>query len=67
MSKTLKALVLSDNPVAEMTDYRLSVLILLPNLERLDKEPVSYEERAEALEGIKVQLRKTIFLTVTDK
>ncbi|XP_074537635.1 leucine-rich repeat-containing protein 23 [Halichoeres trimaculatus] len=53
VSKTLKALVLSDNPLMEMTDYRLSVLILLPHLDRLDKDPVSHEERAEALERIK--------------
>ncbi|XP_054464480.1 leucine-rich repeat-containing protein 23 [Anoplopoma fimbria] len=41
VSKTLRALVLSDNPLVETTDYRLSVLILLPQLERLDKDPVS--------------------------
>ncbi|XP_041656236.1 leucine-rich repeat-containing protein 23 isoform X2 [Cheilinus undulatus] len=53
VSKTLKALVLSENPLVETTDYRLSVLILLPQLERLDKELVSSEERTEALERIK--------------
>ncbi|XP_034550788.1 leucine-rich repeat-containing protein 23 [Notolabrus celidotus] len=52
VSKTLKALVLSENPLVETTDYRLSVLIRLPQLERLDKDPVSSEERTEALERI---------------
>ncbi|XP_037629524.1 leucine-rich repeat-containing protein 23 [Sebastes umbrosus] len=53
VSKTLRALVLSDNPLVEATDYRLNVLVVLPQLERLDKEPVSPEERTEALERIK--------------
>ncbi|XP_040048781.2 leucine-rich repeat-containing protein 23 [Gasterosteus aculeatus] len=50
VSKTLRALVLSDNPLVDATDYRLSVLTLLPQLERLDKDPVSPEERVEARE-----------------
>ncbi|XP_038595620.1 leucine-rich repeat-containing protein 23 [Micropterus salmoides] len=53
VSKTLRALVLSENPLVETNDYRLSVLVLLPNLERLDKDLVSPEERTEALERIK--------------
>ncbi|XP_049438357.1 leucine-rich repeat-containing protein 23 [Epinephelus fuscoguttatus] len=53
VSKTLRALVLSENPLAETTDYRLSVLMLLPQLERLDKDPVSPEERTEAQERLK--------------
>ncbi|XP_034732667.1 leucine-rich repeat-containing protein 23 isoform X1 [Etheostoma cragini] len=53
VSKTLRALVVSENPLVETTDYRLSALILLPQLERLDKELVSPEERAEARERIK--------------
>ncbi|XP_034393948.1 leucine-rich repeat-containing protein 23 isoform X1 [Cyclopterus lumpus] len=57
MSKTLRALVLSDNPLVETTDYRLNVLILLPQLEQLDKDPVSPEERTEACEKSKVKLR----------
>lgn len=56
VSKTLRALVLSENPLAETTDYRLSVLMLLPQLERLDKDPVSPEERTEAQERLKVKL-----------
>ncbi|XP_060930582.1 leucine-rich repeat-containing protein 23-like [Limanda limanda] len=53
MSKTLRTLVLSDNPLVETTDYRTSVLILVPQLEQIDKEPVSPEERADALQTIK--------------
>ncbi|XP_070825668.1 leucine-rich repeat-containing protein 23 [Chaetodon trifascialis] len=52
VSKSLRALVISENPLVETTDYRLSVLILLPRLERLDKDPVSPEERTEAKERI---------------
>ena len=54
VSKSLRAFVISENPMVETTDYRLSVMILLPKLERLDKDPVSPEERTEALERIKV-------------
>ncbi|XP_030327812.1 leucine-rich repeat-containing protein 23 isoform X2 [Strigops habroptila] len=46
----LQALVLLDNPCSEETDYRLEVLALLPHLQRLDKEVVEQEERAEANE-----------------
>ncbi|XP_034446402.1 leucine-rich repeat-containing protein 23-like isoform X1 [Hippoglossus hippoglossus] len=53
VSKTLRALVLSENPLVETTDYRISVLILVPQLEQIDKEPVSPEERTEAQERIK--------------
>lgn len=57
MAKTLQVLVISENPLGQTTDYRLSVLVLLPRLERIDKDPVSPEERADALERIKVQLK----------
>ncbi|XP_042348559.1 leucine-rich repeat-containing protein 23 [Plectropomus leopardus] len=53
VSKTLRALVISENPLVETTDYRMSVLILLPQLERLDKDPVSFEERTEAQRRVK--------------
>ncbi|KAF7655826.1 hypothetical protein LDENG_00050400 [Lucifuga dentata] len=53
VSKTLKTLVLSENPVEEIMDYRLCVLMHLPQLERLDKDPIFSEERIEALEKIK--------------
>ncbi|XP_041860454.1 leucine-rich repeat-containing protein 23 [Melanotaenia boesemani] len=53
VSKTLRILVLSENPLVETLDYRLSVLILIPQLERLDKEPVSLEESIEAQRTIR--------------
>ncbi|KAM6976895.1 leucine-rich repeat-containing protein 23 [Aplochiton taeniatus] len=53
VSKTLRALVLAENPLLDTDDYRISVLTRLPHLERLDKEPVSTEERSEALEKAK--------------
>lgn len=56
VSKTLRALILSDNPLVEATDYRISVLIHVPQLERIDKDPVSPEERTEAQLRIKVKL-----------
>ncbi|XP_041802530.1 leucine-rich repeat-containing protein 23 [Chelmon rostratus] len=61
VSKSLRALVISDNPVVETTDYRLTVLILLPQLERLDKDPVSPEERTEAKERIKELKEEEIY------
>lgn len=54
VSKTLRVLVLSENPLVETLDYRLSVLILLPQLERIDKDLVTLEERTEARRAIRV-------------
>ncbi|XP_056278790.1 leucine-rich repeat-containing protein 23 isoform X2 [Pseudoliparis swirei] len=54
MSNTLQALVLSDNPLVETMDYRLNVLILMPQLKKLDKYPVSPEEKSEVCKRIKV-------------
>uniref|UniRef100_A0A3Q1FDW2 Leucine-rich repeat-containing protein 23 n=1 Tax=Acanthochromis polyacanthus TaxID=80966 RepID=A0A3Q1FDW2_9TELE len=53
VSTTLQVLVLSENPLVESSDYRVSVLTFLPELEQLDKDPVTPEERAQALERIK--------------
>ncbi|XP_029973653.1 leucine-rich repeat-containing protein 23 [Salarias fasciatus] len=53
VSKTLRALVLSDNPLVDSPDYRLSVLMVSPLLQRLDKDPVSSEERDEAQQRIR--------------
>ncbi|KAL2104291.1 hypothetical protein ACEWY4_001159 [Coilia grayii] len=50
VAATLRALVLAENPVGEVDDYRLFVLSQLPLLERLDKDPVTDEEKADALE-----------------
>ncbi|XP_061836036.1 leucine-rich repeat-containing protein 23 isoform X1 [Nerophis lumbriciformis] len=47
VSKTLRVVVLSENPLDGNTDYRPYILTLIPKLERLDKEPISLEERAE--------------------
>ncbi|XP_025936100.1 leucine-rich repeat-containing protein 23 isoform X2 [Apteryx mantelli] len=44
----LRALVLLDNPCSDEADYRMEVLVLLPHLERLDKEFFEEDERAEA-------------------
>ncbi|KAI9088305.1 hypothetical protein DFS34DRAFT_585957, partial [Phlyctochytrium arcticum] len=44
----LKILVLSENPIDQLPTYRLDILSRLPKLERLDKEPVTEEEREEA-------------------
>lgn len=46
----LRALILVDCPVAEMDDFRVEVLIHLRKLERLDKEPYTSDERADAEE-----------------
>ncbi|NXJ98877.1 LRC23 protein, partial [Corythaixoides concolor] len=44
----LQALVLLDNPCTDEPNYRLEVLVLLPHLQRLDKELFEREEWAEA-------------------
>ncbi|KAM6924389.1 leucine-rich repeat-containing protein 23 [Xenentodon cancila] len=54
VSKSLRTLVLSKNPVEETLDYRPNVLIRLPQLERLDKDYISMEERTEAWRTIRV-------------
>ncbi|XP_060930581.1 leucine-rich repeat-containing protein 23-like [Limanda limanda] len=53
VSKTLRTLVISENPLVETTDYRTGALVLAPLLEQINKEPVTPEERAEAHEIIK--------------
>ncbi|NWV00091.1 LRC23 protein, partial [Upupa epops] len=44
----LQALVLLGNPCSDEPDYQLQVLLLLPHLQRLDKDLFEQEERAEA-------------------
>ncbi|NXH10234.1 LRC23 protein, partial [Bucco capensis] len=44
----LQALVLLDNPCSEEANYRLEVLVVLPQLQRLDKELFEADERQEA-------------------
>uniref|UniRef100_A0A8C5CF64 Leucine rich repeat containing 23 n=1 Tax=Gadus morhua TaxID=8049 RepID=A0A8C5CF64_GADMO len=60
---TLQAVVILDNPLAESGDYRIAVLTCLMHLERLDKELVSSEERAEAQERLKVTQRFLVDFT----
>ena len=56
-------MVILDNPLAESGDYRIAVLTCLMHLERLDKELVSSEERAEAQERLKVTQRFLVDFT----
>ncbi|NXY90047.1 LRC23 protein, partial [Alcedo cyanopectus] len=44
----LQVLVLLDNPCSDEPNYRLEVLVLLPHLQRLDKEEFEQDEREEA-------------------
>ncbi|KAJ3041150.1 Leucine-rich repeat-containing protein 23 [Rhizophlyctis rosea] len=46
--QNLKAIVLMDNPIDQLPTYRLELLHRLPRLERIDKDPVSEDEREEA-------------------
>ncbi|XP_053912672.1 leucine-rich repeat-containing protein 23 [Cuculus canorus] len=46
----LQALVLMENPCSDEPNYRLEVLVLLPHLQRLDKELFEEDEQAEANE-----------------
>lgn len=45
----LKILVLAENPISKIEDYRAHIISLLPKLERLDKEVITAEEREEAV------------------
>jgi Leucine-rich repeat (LRR) protein len=44
----LKILVLLENPIEEIPNYRLSVIGKFEKLERLDKDTINLEERDEA-------------------
>jgi hypothetical protein len=46
----LSDLDLSENPVNGIDNYRLSLIILIPNLKKLDGTPVTEEERQAAVE-----------------
>ncbi|XP_018580879.1 leucine-rich repeat-containing protein 23 [Scleropages formosus] len=52
VSTTLQVLILTGNPVTEGEDYRISVLKLLPQLERLDKQAITEDEKAEVQERL---------------
>ena len=44
----LRAIVLTENPCHDAEEFRMEVLVRLPKLDRIDKEPVSDEEREAA-------------------
>ncbi|XP_067302516.1 leucine-rich repeat-containing protein 23 [Pseudorasbora parva] len=48
--QTLKALVLFENPLAKNDDYRMYVISHLSKLERLDKDPITAEEKSASQE-----------------
>lgn len=56
LSASLRVLIMSENPLEDTIDYRICILSLLPKLERIDKDPVSQEERTDALKRIKVRV-----------
>ncbi|CAH1802454.1 unnamed protein product [Owenia fusiformis] len=56
----LRALVLSENPVAEDEEYRLEVLIAIRKLERLDKDEYNEDERQEAEETFEQRRQEAI-------
>jgi Leucine-rich repeat (LRR) protein len=45
----LKVLWLSENPCAEIPNYRLQVIAILPGLQKLDNQEVSESERQRAM------------------
>ncbi|XP_043966895.1 leucine-rich repeat-containing protein 23 [Gambusia affinis] len=53
LTNSLKSLVIAENPVVDTILYRPSILILLPQLERIDKEVVTLKERTEAQRSIR--------------
>ncbi|KAI8612788.1 hypothetical protein BC830DRAFT_1135150 [Chytriomyces sp. MP71] len=44
----LKALNLTDNPVTKLPNYRIETIYRIKTLEKLDKEPITEEEKEEA-------------------
>ena len=46
----LRGLILKDTPVAKEEEYRIEVIMNIRNLERLDKDIFTDEERQEAQE-----------------
>jgi len=45
---SIRAIVLSDNPVTEASEYRMEMLVAIRNLQRLDKNAFEEEEQNEA-------------------
>ncbi|CAM4680212.1 unnamed protein product [Leuciscus chuanchicus] len=50
VGQTLTALVLLENPLAKTDDYRMYVISHLSQLERLDKDPITAEEKSATQE-----------------
>ncbi|KAK7128770.1 hypothetical protein R3I94_017117 [Phoxinus phoxinus] len=50
VGQTLKALVLLENPLAKTDDYRMYVISHLSQLEKLDKDPITAEDKSAAQE-----------------
>ncbi|XP_054905603.1 leucine-rich repeat-containing protein 23 [Poeciliopsis prolifica] len=48
LTNSLKVLVIAENPIVEALLYRPTVLVLLPQLERIDKEIITLKERTDA-------------------
>ncbi|XP_032431292.1 leucine-rich repeat-containing protein 23 [Xiphophorus hellerii] len=53
LTNSLKTLVIAENPIVDTLVYRPSILILLPQLERIDKEIITLKERTEARRAIR--------------
>ncbi|KAA0707020.1 Leucine-rich repeat-containing protein 23 [Triplophysa tibetana] len=53
VEKSLSVLVVLDNPLAKTDDYRLYLISHLSQLERLDKDPITADEKSEAQEKLK--------------
>lgn len=51
---------LLDNPLADTVIYRLYVISHLSQLERLDKDPITAEEKSEAQEEMDMKKIKRI-------
>ncbi|CAH8587780.1 unnamed protein product [Schistosoma turkestanicum] len=57
--KCLRTIILTDNPVYDIKDYRLEVRVCLLNLRRLDKDIYTTEENEEADELAKQRMEST--------
>lgn len=53
VGQTLTALLLLENPLAKTDDYRMYVISHLSQLEKLDKDPITAEEKSAALEKVR--------------
>ena len=47
----LRKLWLKDNPISKLWDYRIQVIRMIPNLQHLDDEEITPDERAMANTG----------------